>query len=154
MLFWRTFANGSVDVFMAIPGDPALTGNFTDPALPAGFAPFNIQVFGGMVYVTYAVQDPPKHDDVPGVGNGIVDIFDQQGNFVRRLISGGVLNSPWGLAMAPAGFGGRRRGPVGGKLRGRADACVQSDLGSAGGDPGGSAGEYAFDRRIVEPGVP
>jgi len=55
--------------------------------------------------VTYAVQDETKHDDVAGAGNGIVDVFDLQGNFLQRLISNGPLNSPWGMAIAPAGFG-------------------------------------------------
>src|SRR5262249_45076672 len=50
-------------------------------------------------------QDPAKHDDLPGPGNGFVDVFDLQGNFLRRVASHGALNSPWGLALAPAGFG-------------------------------------------------
>ena len=82
-----------------------LTGNFTDPSLPAGFAPFGIQAFGDTLLVTYAKQDANAEDDVPGLGNGFVDVFDSNGNFVRRLISNGVLNSPCGLAMAPSGFG-------------------------------------------------
>jgi uncharacterized protein (TIGR03118 family) len=57
------------------------------------------------LYVTYAVQDTAKHDDVAGAGNGIVDAFDLQGNFLRRVVTKGQLNSPWGLALAPAGFG-------------------------------------------------
>jgi uncharacterized protein (TIGR03118 family) len=86
-------------------GAPALAGTFTDPNLPAGFAPFNVQNLNGQLYVTYAKQDATGHDDVPGAGNGFVDVYDLNGNFIKRLISGGPLNSPWGLAIAPAGFG-------------------------------------------------
>jgi uncharacterized protein (TIGR03118 family) len=79
--------------------------DFTDPTLPAGYAPFNVQNLGGKIYVTYALQDAPKHDDVPGAGHGFVNVFDAVGQFQRRLISGGALNSPWGLAIAPTNFG-------------------------------------------------
>jgi uncharacterized protein (TIGR03118 family) len=73
--------------------------------LPAGYAPFGIQNIGGLLYVTYAVQNSAKHDDVAGAGNGVVDVYDLNGNFVRRLTAGGALNSPWGLALAPGTFG-------------------------------------------------
>jgi uncharacterized protein (TIGR03118 family) len=86
-------------------GAPNLTGTFTDPTLPAGYAPFDIANLGGVLYVTYALQDGAKHDDDPGAGRGFVDTYDLQGNFVARLVSTGALNSPWGLAIAPAGFG-------------------------------------------------
>lgn len=82
-----------------------LVKSFTDPYLPAGYAPFGIQDIGGYLYVTFALQDASKHDDVPGPGHGFVDIFDTNGNLVRTLIKGGKLNSPWGVAMAPANFG-------------------------------------------------
>jgi len=85
-------------------GAPSLSGTFVDPNLPSGYAPFNIQNLGGVLYVTYAVQDGSKKDDVAGPGNGIVDAFDLQGNLIRRLVTKSVLNSPWGLALAPAGF--------------------------------------------------
>jgi uncharacterized protein (TIGR03118 family) len=80
-------------------------GSFTDPGLPAGYAPFNIQQVGSFVFVTYAVQDAAKHDPVNAAGNGIVDIFDLEGNFVIRFASNGVLNSPWGVVKASASFG-------------------------------------------------
>jgi uncharacterized protein (TIGR03118 family) len=86
-------------------GAPALPGTFTDPNLPAGFAPFNIQNLNGQLYVTYAKQDAAGHDDIPGLGNGFIDVYDLNGNFVKRLISNGLLDSPWGLAIAPASFG-------------------------------------------------
>jgi uncharacterized protein (TIGR03118 family) len=103
-LYATDFHNNSITV---VPGTgaPALIGNFTDPSLPAGYAPFNIENINGQLYVTYAVQDAAKHDDVAGAGNGIVDVYDLQGNFVKRLITGGQLNSPWGMALAPASFG-------------------------------------------------
>ncbi len=75
------------------------------PNLPAGFAPFNIVNLGGKLYVSYAKQDAAKHDDVPGGGNGIVDIFDMDGNLQKRLTSNGALNSPWGMTLAPSTFG-------------------------------------------------
>jgi uncharacterized protein (TIGR03118 family) len=99
------FRSGAIDVLKGNGAAPNLTGNFTDLALPAGYAPFDIQNLGGVLYVTYAVQDAAKHDDVAGAGNGIVDAYDLQGNLIRRLVTNGALNSPWGLALAPAGFG-------------------------------------------------
>lgn len=79
--------------------------NFTDTEVPMGYAPFGIQNINGYLYVTFALQDEAKHDDVAGPGHGFVDIFDLKGNKLRRLISHGWLNSPWGLAWAPAKFG-------------------------------------------------
>jgi uncharacterized protein (TIGR03118 family) len=81
------------------------TGLFTDPTIPAGFAPFNIQRLDGDIYVTYAKQDALKQNDVPGKGNGFVDVYSDSGVLLRRLASGGVLDSPWGLAVAPSTFG-------------------------------------------------
>ena len=104
-LYAANFKTGSVDVFKGNTGAPDLAGRFTDPTLPSGYAPFNIQALGGSLYVTYAVQDTNKHDDVAGPGNGIVDVFDFEGNLQRRLVTGGALNSPWGLALAPSSFG-------------------------------------------------
>ncbi|MGH7939284.1 MAG: TIGR03118 family protein [Bryobacteraceae bacterium] len=72
---------------------------FADPHIAPGFAPFAIRNINGQIYVTYAKQDPDKHDDVPGPGNGFVNVFDTSGNLIRRLVSHGNLNSPWGLAL-------------------------------------------------------
>jgi uncharacterized protein (TIGR03118 family) len=85
-LYAADFHNNQITV---IPGTgaPALTGDFTDPNLPAGFAPFNIQNLNGQLYVTYARQGSTS----PGPGNGFVDVFDLNGNFVKHLISGGPL---------------------------------------------------------------
>ncbi len=107
-LYAANFHSGAIDVFHD-PAAPPLTGTFTDPTLPAGFAPFNVQNIGSSLLVTYAVVDPlnPK-DDLPGPGFGIVDRFDLNGNLLQRLISNGPLsplNAPWGLALAPSNFG-------------------------------------------------
>src|SRR4029077_6395868 len=72
---------------------------FADSTLPAGFAPFGISNINGQIYVTYALQNSKRHDDVAGPGNGFVNVFDTSGNFVKRLVSNGNLNSPWGLAL-------------------------------------------------------
>ena len=78
---------------------------FVDPGIPAGFAPFNIQVIQGKVYVTYAKQKlPDKMDDQKGPGNGYIDVFDPKGTLIKHFASQGTLNSPWGIALAPAGF--------------------------------------------------
>jgi uncharacterized protein (TIGR03118 family) len=104
-LYASNFRFGSVDVFDRQFNLQTWAGAFTDPNLPAGFAPFGIQNIGGQIYVTYAKQDADKHDDVKGVGNGFVDVYTTGGALVGRLASGGTLNSPWGLAQAPSGFG-------------------------------------------------
>jgi len=72
---------------------------FIDPNLPAGYAPFGIRNINGQIFVTYALQDAKGEDDVAGPGNGFVNVFDTSGTFVKRLISNGRLNAPWGLAL-------------------------------------------------------
>jgi uncharacterized protein (TIGR03118 family) len=104
-LLSANFRAGTIDVMKGDGGAPNLTGNFTDPNLPAGYAPFNIQVLGTRIYVTYALQDSAKHDDSPGAGHGFVSAFDLQGSFLGRIGAMGMLNSPWGLAIAPTSFG-------------------------------------------------
>ncbi|HEY2561552.1 MAG TPA: TIGR03118 family protein [Caldimonas sp.] len=104
-LYSANFRNGSIDILKGQTGEPDLAGNFTDPGLPNGYAPFNIQNLAGTMYVTYAVQDGAKHDEVAGAGLGIVDSFDTQGNFVARVATAGTLDAPWGLAIAPSSFG-------------------------------------------------
>jgi len=103
-LYAANFATGNIDVLKGTPGAPNLAGNFTDPNLPSGFAPFNVQNLGGTLYVTYAVRGS-NGDDVAGAGNGVVDAYDLQGNFLSRIASHGALDSPWGLAIAPSSFG-------------------------------------------------
>lgn len=104
-LYATDFHNGAVDVYDSTFTKVTLTGNFTDPGIPSGYAPFGIQTSGGKLYVTYAVQDALKVDDVPCPGCGFVDVFNADGTFVQRLVSAGALNSPWGMAWAPGNFG-------------------------------------------------
>jgi uncharacterized protein (TIGR03118 family) len=108
-LYAANFKAGTIDVFDAQFRPVTLTsGSFTDSKIPAGFAPFNIWNLGGKLYVAYAKQDANKKFDVSGVGNGYVDVFDATGKLLQSLVVGGtgsLLNSPWGLAIAPATFG-------------------------------------------------
>jgi len=104
-LLAANFRAGSIDVRKGDATAPDLAATFIDPNLPPGYAPFNVQVLGRKVYVTYALQDTLKHDDAAGAGHGFVSAFDAQGNFLGRVATQGTLNSPWGLAIAPASFG-------------------------------------------------
>jgi uncharacterized protein (TIGR03118 family) len=104
-LYAADFHGGAIDVFKGGVAAPVLAGSFTDPSLPSGYAPFNVQTLGSSVYVTYAKQDADKEEEVIGAGLGVVDRFDLQGNFLARVASGGTLNAPWGLAIAPSSFG-------------------------------------------------
>ena len=80
-------------------------GAFTDKTIPKTYAPFNVQTIDGNLFVTYAKQDAAKHDDVGGAGHGFVDEFNTSGKLLRRFQRGAFLDSPWGLAVAPASFG-------------------------------------------------
>ena len=104
-LYVTNFRSGMVEMysdgFMALGSGPA----FVDPKLPDSYAPFNVTVLNGAVFVTYAVQDAAKHDDVAGQGHGIVDVFELDGTFRQRFAQHGQLNSPWGVAQAPTNFG-------------------------------------------------
>lgn len=104
-LYATDFHGGAVDIFDSSFHAVSIPGAFTDPDLPPGFAPFGIQNINGTIYVTYALQDEDKEDDVAGPGNGFVDAFTTSGAFIRRVASAGELNSPWGLALAPDNFG-------------------------------------------------
>jgi uncharacterized protein (TIGR03118 family) len=104
-LYAANFRFGTVDVFDGHFNQLTWAGAFTDTTIPAGFAPFGIQNIGGFVYVTYAMQNASKHDDVKGPGNGFVDVYTTSGALVKRLATRGTLNSPWGLALAPSTFG-------------------------------------------------
>lgn len=110
-LLAANFHDRTVDVFNSSFQKVSLFGGFQDPSIPADYAPFGIQEINGFVYVTYAQQNGAKHDDVAGPGHGFIDIYTPDGFRVERLASGGTLNSPWGLAVAPVGFGS-----FGGKL--------------------------------------
>ncbi|HEX4522712.1 MAG TPA: TIGR03118 family protein [Casimicrobiaceae bacterium] len=102
-LYSANFATGKIDVLKGNAAAPDLSGTFTDPGIPSGFAPFNIQNLGDTLYVTYA-KVGPTGDDEAGPGNGFVSAFGLQGNFIGRVASNGTLDSPWGLALAPASF--------------------------------------------------
>lgn len=119
-LYAANFRAATIDVFNSSFQQQLSGFSFTDPNPPPvpagtpaghGWAPFNVQMLNGHLYVTYALQnadpDPTqdKHDDVAGPGHGFVDEFDTAGNFIARIATDGVLDSPWGLAIAPAGFG-------------------------------------------------
>jgi len=117
-LFAANFNAGTVDVYDAnlelnpapyngsTPPQPYSTSSsFANPAIPAGFAPFNIQNIDGTLFVTYAKQDSQKHSNVGGPGNGYVAMFNLNGSLISNLVSEGPLNSPWGMAVAPANFG-------------------------------------------------
>ena len=105
-LYAANFNAGTVDVFdEQYQPVTATAPMFVDPTLPPGFAPFNILSTTDGILVSYALQNDEKHDDVAGPGNGFLDLFDADGNLLTRLVSQGPLNSPWGMAMAPDGFG-------------------------------------------------
>jgi uncharacterized protein (TIGR03118 family) len=109
-LYATNFRGGTVDVFGPNGASglftPATTdGGFTDPNLPAGYAPFGIANIDGDLFVTYAKQNAAKHDDAAGPGRGFVDVFDTDGHLLRRFASRGALNSPWGVTRASFAFG-------------------------------------------------
>ena len=108
-LYAANFHSGFVDMFDAHFN---FVKSFTDPVVSSicpidnqCFAPFGIQNIGGKIFVSFALQNAQKHDDVAGPGNGFVDVFSPNGILLRRLIMHGVLNSPWGMTLAPKDFG-------------------------------------------------
>ena len=106
LLYATDFHNARVDVFDGKFQPVSLSANaFKDPQIPAGFAPFGIQAINGVIFVTYAKQDEAAHDDVAGPGLGFVNAYDANGVLIQRVAVRGNLNSPWGLALAPANFG-------------------------------------------------
>lgn len=117
-LFAANFNTGTVDVYdgnlnlnpapytkSTLPQPYSTSSSFSNPGIPAGFAPFNVQNIDGTLFVTYAKQDAQKHDDVGGPSNGYVATFNLNGSLIANLVSEGPLNSPWGMAIAPANFG-------------------------------------------------
>jgi uncharacterized protein (TIGR03118 family) len=110
-LYAANFRAGTIDAFNTSIA-PAFTGQFVDPNLPSGYAPFNVANIGGTLYVTYAKQDQFKHDDQAGTGNGFIDKFSTDGTFLGRFATGSAvggtisaLDSPWAMALAPSDFG-------------------------------------------------
>lgn len=103
--------NARVDVFNRDFRPVSTPKEFRDPKIPAGYAPFNVQLLGGRVYVSYGRQNKAKNDVVAGAGLGFVDVYTVNGGLIKHLAAHGPLNQPWGLALGPKGFG-----PFGGDL--------------------------------------
>jgi uncharacterized protein (TIGR03118 family) len=104
-LFATNFATGTVEVYDKNFAPATLDGNFSDPEIPSGFAPFGIANIDNNLYVTYAKQNAQKNDVVPGAGLGFVDVFSTDGVLIKRFASREVLNAPWGVARATQNFG-------------------------------------------------
>ncbi|MDF3287890.1 TIGR03118 family protein [Streptomyces silvisoli] len=104
-LLAANFRAARVDVFDTSFHRLPFYRGFRDPRIPRGYAPFNVKAFGSRVFVTYAQQDQAKHDDIAGPGKGFIDVFDTHGRLLRRFARRGVLNSPWGMELAPRDFG-------------------------------------------------
>jgi uncharacterized protein (TIGR03118 family) len=109
VLLAANFAEGTVDVYDT---NTMLLHQYMDPDAPAGYAPFNVQSINGTIFVTFAVQDDKKHDDVPGRGHGLIDVLDPDTGVFSRFATGSDaggklqdINSPWGMALAPDSFG-------------------------------------------------
>lgn len=98
-------AGAAVEIYDQNFATATLAGKFADPNVPAGYAPYAIKVIGTQVYVTYMLRSAPTYGETLGTNTGFVSVFDVNGNFVSRAITGGLLNAPWGIAIAPAGFG-------------------------------------------------
>lgn len=104
-LYVANFSDGRVDIYDANFKPVRRARAFVDPDIPSGFAPFNIQNISNKLYVTYAWQNEEGDADQRGAGNGYVNVFGADGRFIRRFISNGALNSPWGIVRAPDKFG-------------------------------------------------
>jgi uncharacterized protein (TIGR03118 family) len=104
-LLAANFHDNRIDIFDSSFSPVPDAGKFADPTLPDGYAPFNVAEIRGQIFVTYAMQDADAHDDVAGPAHGFVDVYAESGAFVRRFATHGVLNSPWGMTIAPADFG-------------------------------------------------
>jgi len=102
-LYAANFAEGEIDTYDTSWNE--VKKSFTDPNLPEGYSPFNIQNVGGKLYVMYA-KVGPDGDEIHHEGFGVVDIYNPDGSFVKRFVTFGQLNSPWGVAKPPAGFWG------------------------------------------------
>jgi uncharacterized protein (TIGR03118 family) len=105
MLYATDFAHGTVEMFDANFKRVTTVGSFVDNNLPSNYLPFGIQAIGGHIYVAYAQRDAANGEEMPGAGLGLIDEFDAAGVLVRRVATGGALNAPWGMALAPQGFG-------------------------------------------------
>jgi len=108
-LYAANYATGQIDVFDSTFTPATLPGSFSDPTIPAGYVPYNVQALKGNLYVEYALKGASGNPLNPqrGAGNGFVRVYDANGNLLAGApaISGGNLNAPWGVAFAPADFG-------------------------------------------------
>ncbi|HEY2044407.1 MAG TPA: TIGR03118 family protein [Jatrophihabitans sp.] len=104
-LLAANFHDNRIDVFNDHFAPVMMHHAFASVGIPKGYAPFDVALLGNRVFVSYAKQDAARHDDVAGAGHGFVNVFSTSGRFLDRFSSRGVLNSPWGLAIAPKGFG-------------------------------------------------
>jgi len=104
-LYLADFHNGKIDVLSSTFGAGVATGGFADPTIPAGFAPFNVMNIQGNLFVAYALRETGGDDEVAGAGLGFVNVFNPNGDLIARVATRGKLNAPWGIALAPAGFG-------------------------------------------------
>jgi uncharacterized protein (TIGR03118 family) len=105
LLYAANFPRARIDVFDGTFKRVSVPGGFRDRHVPASYSPFGIQAINGDLYVTFAKRDANGEDEVQGAGLGFVDVFDPDGRLLRRIATHGVLNAPWGLALAPASFG-------------------------------------------------
>ena len=141
-LYATNFNAGRIDVFNSSFAPVTLAGGFTDPNLPAGYAPFNIQNVGGLLYVTYALQDASKANDVPGAGHGYLDVFNSSGILQKRLVSGGSLKFTVGAGVGARELRGFLECAPRRQLRRRHDPRVRSHDRSVAGHAPGRAGAY------------
>ena len=104
-LYAANFASGNIDVFNTSFSPTTVAGGFADSNLPSGYAPYNVALINGLIYVTYVQVNSTTHKAQAGAGLGYVDQFSTSGVLMQRLISNGALNAPWGITLAPAGWG-------------------------------------------------
>lgn len=104
-LYAADFHGRKIDIYSSTFAPVSAAGKFVDRNIPADYAPFNVQNIQGNLYVSYAKTTPGSDDETAGRGLGFVDVFDADGNLLRRLAQHGTLNAPWGMALAPTGFG-------------------------------------------------
>ncbi|MEO8827727.1 TIGR03118 family protein [Lapillicoccus sp.] len=105
LLLAANFHDNRIDVFTSTFQRLPFDFLFGDPSIPKGYAPFNVAEIGHRVFVTYAKQNPARHDDVAGPGHGFINTFTTFGLRLDRFASRGPLDSPWGLTVAPSSFG-------------------------------------------------
>ena len=146
VLFAANFRHGTVDTY---DQKFNLIHSFTDPNLPKGFAPFNVQVLDGKLFVTFAEQNAAKHDDVAGAGNGFVDEFNLNGTLIQRVASNGPLELAVGIGDRARELRQARRRSVGWKFWGRHDQRLQPQHRQVPGRAEGAGRQADRDRRSV-----